>query len=152
MVLQATISQCFVWGAILTERLVFYYYEELGWAIIFAINTVASIYLYLTVDSLGGMEILLHLNLLFGIVYLPWQFIHLRSLRADARQSGEVVERENVARWKLLKDGLSRSIHAKNQTSDTNAWGGWIGLTWMLGYWATLIPLWVNQIVVVFSR
>ena len=30
MVLQVVISQCFVWGAILTERLVFYFYEELG--------------------------------------------------------------------------------------------------------------------------
>jgi len=77
MILQVVISQRFVWGAILTRQLAFYYYEELGWANIFAINTLTSLYLYLTIDMLGDAEILLRLNLLFGSVYLPWQFIHL---------------------------------------------------------------------------
>ena len=45
MVVQVVISQGFVWGAILTERLALYFYEELGWAIIFAANTIASAYL-----------------------------------------------------------------------------------------------------------
>jgi hypothetical protein len=139
-------------GAILTGQLAFYYYEELGWANIFAINTLTSLYLYLTVNMLGDAEILLRLNLLFGSVYLPWQFIHLRVLRADARQSHKVVERETRVNGKLLKDGLWRSIHLRIQTSDANAWGGVVGLAWMTGYWATLIPIWVNQIVVVFSR
>ncbi len=75
MVLQVAISQCFVWGAILTRQLIFYYYEELGWAIIFSITTIVSAYLYLTIGTLAGTEILIRLNLLFGIVYLPWQFI-----------------------------------------------------------------------------
>jgi hypothetical protein len=152
MVLQVTISQCFVWEAILTGRLIFYYYEELGWGIIFAINTIASAYLFLTLGTSSGKEILLYLNLIFGIVYLPWQFIHLRVLREDARQSAEAVERNNGVNWKPLKDSLSRAIHVKYQTNDANAWGGLVGLTWMIGYWATLLPLWVNQIVVVFSR
>jgi hypothetical protein len=34
-------------------------------------NTIASAYLYLTVGALGGREVLLQLNLLFGLVYLP---------------------------------------------------------------------------------
>jgi hypothetical protein len=150
MVIQVVISQCFVWGAMLTRRLMLYFYEELGWVIIFAYNTIASAYLYLTVDTLGDMKILLRLNLLFGVVYLSWQFFNLRVLLADARQqSRQAVEGVD---WKHVWEGLARSIRVKNQTRDARAWGGWIGLTWMIGYWATLIPMWVNQIVVVFSR
>ena len=42
MVAQVVISQCFVWGAILTGRLALYFWEELGWAILVAANAVAS--------------------------------------------------------------------------------------------------------------
>ncbi len=76
MVLQVVISQVFVWVAILTEQFQFYYYEELGWALIFAANTTASAYLYLTVGTFGGRDVLLLLSVLFGAVYLPWQIIH----------------------------------------------------------------------------
>jgi hypothetical protein len=151
MVLQVVISQNFVWEAILTKRLVFYYYEELGWAIIFAANTIASAYLYVTVETLGGREILIQLNLIFGIVYLPWQFIHLGVLRSDARRDGEKVEPGTGVTWKLLAKGLGQSIHLRNRTSDAEAWGGLVGLTWMASYWATLIPMWVNHVVGVFS-
>ena len=44
MVTQVVISQAFVWAAILTEELEFYYFEELGWALIFVVNTIASAY------------------------------------------------------------------------------------------------------------
>ena len=73
MIVQVTISQLFVWGAILTRRALLYFYEELGWAIIFAANTVASAYLFWSVGKAGSGEFLLRLNLLFGVVYLPWQ-------------------------------------------------------------------------------
>ena len=152
MVLQVVISQCFVWSAILTRRLIFFYYEELGWATIFALNTIASAYLYLTVELLSGAYILLRLNLLFGLLYLPWQFFHLRVLRSDSRQSHTTDQQETGISRKLLKHGLWRSIHMRKQASDADAWGRLIGLTWMIGYWATLIPIWVNQIVAVFSQ
>jgi hypothetical protein len=151
MVLQVVISQGFVWGAILTERLVFYYYEELGWAIIFAANTIASAFLYTSVDTLGAREILIQLNLLFGVVYLPWQFIHLRALRSDARKRAETIEPDTGATWQLLAKGLSRCIHVRNRTSDAEAWGRLVGLTWMVSYWATLIPMWLNHVVGVLS-
>ncbi len=151
MVLQVVISQCFVWGAILTGRLVLYFYEELGWAIIFAANTIASAHLYLTLDGLGHEEILIHLNLLFGIVYLPWQFVHLRAQLSDARRGARAEQRDPVT-WEVLAEGLRRSIRERNRTSEAEAWGRLVGLTWMTGYWATLIPMWVNQVVVVFSR
>ena len=151
MVVQVAISQGFVWGAILTERLALYFHEELGWAIIFAANTVASAYLYATVDSFGGSEMLIQLNLCFGFVYLPWQFNHLRVLRSDARRPGEAAESGSKLTWAMFVKGLDESIHARNRTTDGKAWGGFVGLTWMVAYWATLIPMWVNHVFVVLS-
>jgi len=152
MVLQAVVSQCFVWGAILTARLMLYFYEEMGWAIIFAANTIASTYLYLTLRALGDAEFLIYLNLLFGLVYLPWQFIHLKVLLLDARRGSKRLRRGTWVTWELLGEGITRSLRVRNQTSDASRWGRLLGLTWMACYWATLIPMWVNQIVVVFSH
>ena len=144
MVAQVVISQGFVWGAILTGRLMLYFYEELGWAILFAANTIASACLWLTRPALGEARVLIYLSLLFGLFYLPWQVIHLRLQLSDARRG---VDPPMTA-----GEGLWRSIRLRNPTSDAAAWGGFVGLTWMTGYWATLIPLWVNQVVRVFSR
>jgi hypothetical protein len=152
MVIQVVISQGFVWGAILTERLPLYFYEELGWLIIFAANTIASAYLYASVETFGRGEILIQLNLLFGLVYLPWQFVHLGVLRADAKRGEETQAPRTPVSWSQLSKGLSRSLHVRNRRSDAQAWGRLVGLTWMVSYWATLIPMWVNQIVVAVSR
>src|SRR5690242_7124803 len=81
MVAQVVISQGLVWAAIVIERSDFYYYEELGWGLIFFANMIASAYLYV-IGSVADKKVLLQLNLLFGIVYLPWQVIHLTALRA----------------------------------------------------------------------
>ena len=151
MVAQVVISQLFVWGAILTGRLALYFYEELGWAIIFAANTIASAYLYATLDAPGRGEILIQLNLLFGLIYLPWQFNHLRILHSDARSGGEKSESDMGVSRASLSEGLRESIHTRNRTSDAGAWGGFVGLTWMVSYWATLIPMWLNHVVGVFS-
>ena len=70
MVVQVLISQGFVWGAIVRGRLEFYTYEEVGWGLIFAANTIASLFLFLTVELAGGLAILLPANLLFGAFYL----------------------------------------------------------------------------------
>ena len=59
--------------------------SEMGWGMIFVIHTVAGALLYWTLDNFGGRELLLQLNLLFGVVYLPWQLIHLRALRLRAK-------------------------------------------------------------------
>jgi len=121
MVVQVVVSQVLVWGAVLTGRLVLYFYEELGWAVIFAANTIASAVLVLR----GEPHLLLYLNLVFGLLYLPWQAIHLRMLRANARA-------------KVVAD-----TPTKQRRTDGEAWGGVIGLSWMAGYWATVIPAWV---------
>ncbi len=152
MVVQVVISQGFVWGAILTERLVLYVYEEAGWAILFVANTLASAYLYTTLDDpLGGAERLLQINLLFGLVYLPWQMFHLRSLRREAKQAAEAVASGDGARGGSVKTGWHRSIHERNRRCDAASWGGFVGLTWMVSYFATLIPVWVYYVVLVLA-
>ncbi|MCP4424965.1 MAG: hypothetical protein GY803_10765 [Chloroflexi bacterium] len=147
MLAQVAVSQVFVWGAILSVRLRLFFYEELGWAFIYAANAIASAYLYAASDNLGGRELLLLLNLIFGAGYLPWQFIHLRGLLADARHQ----ERERAAAermtWRLLRNGFHRAIMVKNQTSAFRDWGGWVGMVWMASYWAILMPTWVFLIV-----
>src|SRR5262249_30278500 len=124
----------------------------LGWAILVAANAVASLGLSATRDALGDARILLHINVLFGVVYLSWQVFHLRLQIAGARRAGETPRPATRVSWKLLRDGLRRSMHEGHRTTDATAWGGLVGLLWMAGYFATLLPLWANQIVAVFSR
>ena len=143
MVAQVVISQVFVWSAILTKRLELYYYEEVGWLIIFAANTAASIFLYVAAGTPDNGIFLLQLNLVFGAGYLPWQVFHLRSLRVEAR-----VEPETPTGW---RQGLHDAIFQRNRRTDARAWGGTIGLTWMLAYWVVLIPWWVHHIAGVIS-
>lgn len=141
MVVQVVIAQGFVWGAILSERRVLYFYEELGWAVIFVINTSASG--YLRTRAQGPLDAkLLELSMWFGAIYLPWQLLHLRALYAAARNSS--------TSGTSLHDGLRRALFVRNRRRDAGSWGGWIGLSWMAGYWAVLIPLWMNEIVNAF--
>jgi hypothetical protein len=138
MVGQVAISQLFVWAAILTGRRALYFYEELGWAVIFAANAMASAYLLFHADAPANHRILLELNLLFGGVYLPWQVVHLRMLRANAGR--HPVDG--------APGGLRRALLVRNRRTDAEAWGGLVGLSWMVGYWAMIIPAWVYAIVV----
>jgi len=149
MVFQVVVSQFFVWGAIATERLALYVYEELGWLVMFAANTLASAYLYATVEGLGPREILLQLNLLFGAFYLPWQVMHLHALRTDARQTAQSTEGAAPITPRLVANLLGRALYQRKRATDAASWGGLIGLTWMVAYWAVLIPVWVHQIVLV---
>jgi hypothetical protein len=145
MVVQVVLSQFFVWGAILTGRHSLYFYEELGWGVIFVANTASSAFLYGTVASLGAGELLLQLNLLFGLVYLPWQVVHLRALRGDARKQAH--ESQTPVTGPLVASRLRRALHEWKETTDAASWGGLVGLTWMTAYWATLIPMWVHRVV-----
>ncbi|MDJ0785409.1 MAG: hypothetical protein QNK05_01300 [Myxococcota bacterium] len=140
MVVQVVVSQGFVWTAIGTRRLGLYFHEELGWFVIFAANTLASAVLLATAGELGDGRVLLVLNVGFGAFYLPWQVLHLRSLRAEATP-GHVS-------W---ASGLGDALRERNRRTDAASWGGWIGLTWMVAYWATLIPAWVTAIAVILS-
>src|SRR5262249_61510892 len=76
---------------------------------------------------------------------LPFQLVHLRGLRAAATQS------DSAPAPRRLAEGLQQSIRLKNRRTDAVAWGGWVGLLWMTGYWATLIPAWMYGNIVVLS-
>jgi hypothetical protein len=140
MTAQVVISQVLVWAAILEGRRALYFYEELGWGFIFAANTTASAYLCFRAGAPATPPIVLQLNLLFGAVYLPWQLLHLRMLRANAGASIDGAS-----------DGLQRAIRVRNRRTDAESWGGLVGLSWMIGYWATIIPAWVYGIVLLLS-
>lgn len=142
MVAQVIVSQAFVWSAILTRRLRLYFYEEVGWFVIFVANTVASASLYWAADPPAFGLVLLRLNLVFGVFYLPWQTLHLKSL---------VVETETDEIRVGWTEGLRDSILQRQPRRDAAAWGGFIGLTWMVAYWASLIPLWVSYVAVAVS-
>ena len=146
MVAQVVVCQGIVWTAIVTERHELYFFEELGWVVIFIANAVASAYLYLTVGSaLGGKEVLLLLSVLFGIAYLPFEGAHLASLRAEIRNHR--AQNTTAPASMRLATGLKRSMMVKNRRTHAEAWGGFVGLTWMFGYCATLVPVWIYYIV-----
>jgi hypothetical protein len=136
MVAQVLISQVMVWAAILTGRLALYFYEELGWALIFTANTLASAYLLLRTHVAVSRPLLLQASLVFGAVYLPWQLLHLRMLRANATQV-------SVAG---TSHGLLHAIRVRHRRTDAKSWGGVVGLSWMAGYWATITPAWVYAV------
>ena len=146
MVVQVVISEFFVWCAILTERQKLYFYEELGWGVIFIFYTAASAILYGTSNSPDSWKLLLELNLLFGALYLPWQFFHLKALRL--REKHQKINENFHAGiiWSILKKCLYQSFEVKNHTTQPEAWGGMLGMTWMIGYFATLIPVWIYLI------
>ena len=150
MVCQVALSQLFVWGSILTGRRSLFVYEEAGWAVIYGANTVASAYLYATAGLASGPTRLLELSLVFGAFYLPWQVLHLRSLVADAWREAEAGPAPPLTAA-LVRAQVTGALHARHPATDAAAWGGWIGLTWMTAYWATLIPLWVYAVVHVLA-
>jgi hypothetical protein len=152
MVVLVAIAQLFVWGAILTGRVALYFWEELCWTLLVAANAVASVALYSTREARGASASLIHISLLFGVVYLTWQVPNLRLQLADAKRAGETLRPTTRVSSKLLGDGLRRSIHDRKRTNDATAWGGSVGLLWMAGYFATLVPMWVHHIVVELSR
>ena len=148
MVVQVVVSQGFVWSAIATRRLDRYFYEEAGWFVIFLANTAASAFLLLTSPELGVGRVLLLLNVVFGAGYLPWQVLHLRSLRREAHAGAGDVGKGPVE-W---REGLRDALWQRNQSTRAGDWGGGIGLTWMVAYWATLIPFWVAYVALALSR
>jgi len=147
MVAQVVISQGLVWGAIGTRRLGLYFYEELGWVAIFVLCTVASARLYGAADALAEGRTLLQLNLLCALVYLPWQVVNLRALWARARRSEEGPEASPPLTRQLVASCLRRALYEHRRATDAESWGGLLGLSWMAGYWATLVPLWLYSVV-----
>jgi len=85
-------------------------------------------------------------------VYLSWQVANLRFQIADARRASETLRPWTRVSWQQLGQGLRPAIHERNATTDATAWADLVVILWMVGCFATLLPLWANQVVRVFSR
>ena len=151
MTIQVIASQFFVWVAILTKRTKLYYYEEIGWFIIFIFNTIASIILYFSLEKYVINDILLLINLCFGAVYLSWQLFHLKSILDRVQlEKLHFISQDSIT-LQTLRMGLIQSIYLRKSNVNIKDWGGIIGLTWMFCYWASLLPIWIYFILKVVS-
>ena len=146
MVIQVSLSQLFVWFAIILNKENLYFYEELGWFIIFALNTILSAILYIFANVEGNQIILLIISLVFGFLYLPWQIIHLKTIKDRV-----VKMSQSEVQTLGFNEGLKKSLTKRIKLTDYESWGGWVGMTWMYNYWIILIPGWMFYIVYVFS-
>ena len=146
MVMLVILSQVCVWTAIIFNRKMWYFYEEIGWFIIYSINTMVSLFLLSTLSYEGGKELLLFLNIIFGAGYLPWQFFHLKSLLQEGNKQAPANSSPITPSWKLFILGVKNSISVKNCSQRSEDWGGIIGVTWMAGYWAVIMPAWIYLI------
>ena len=149
MVVQVVISQGCVWWAILRDEPRYFYYEELGWWLIFALNALASGYLCSTAEVPSSQMLLLQFNLVFAVGYLPWQVIHLWTLWKDARSAAGETKAQAP---RDLKSGFRAALFERQPTTSSDAWGGWVGIVWMSSYWALLIPPWIGLIVEVLGE
>ena len=145
MVIQVIVSQFFVWGAILTGIQKLYYYEEFGWALIFIINTILNSILFFMINNISDYMFLIQLNLIFGIIYLPWQCFHLKNIKSRYQAMQGNTKPQTIS-WKTLKRGLKKSIQTKKISCEVEDWGGFIGMTWMISYWG-IIPIWIYVII-----
>lgn len=142
MVVLVVIAECFVWGAVLLYRFRYYVYEESTWLFICIANTVASLSLWQATEPASGRGLLLGLNFVFAVSYVPFQLLNLRFLWLNAVRNPAPAAGERPLTARLM-EGVVRSIRTKNRRTDPEAWGGWLGLLWMIGYFATFVPTWM---------
>ena len=148
MVGLVVVAQGLVWRAILTQRAIWFFYEEICWFLIFVANTLASAVLIVggaASETNGAM--LLDWNLVFGAFYLPWQVFHLRALWREALPGAA----PSGPRAKPWREGLRDARCRRARHTDAAAWGGVIGAVWMVAYWAAVIPVWVHQVALALS-
>ena len=146
MVIQVCVSQVFVWSAIFFQHRILYFYEEIGWFIIYSINTGVSLFILLNTTGSTGGDLLLYLNIIFGAGYLPWQFFHLKFLLKDGYNQRNENLPQPIISWSEFLNGIQNSITVMHSSTHSGDWGGIIGITWMFGYWAIIMPAWIYLI------
>ena len=112
--------------------------EEFSWFLMFVINTgINSVFFYH-----GDQSNLVILSLVHGVLYLPWQTLHLRFILSldDPPLSLRDVTITRVVR------GLKRAVWYRKRSVVREDWGGWIGESWMFCYWVVM-PVWLATIV-----
>ena len=146
MVAQVIVSQFFCWGAILIKYERLYFYEELGWFIIFLCNAIASAILF-SLDLTSGHYTLLILNLIFGALYLPWQVFHLKSITNRINRDDNIKQQVFDLNSNKVLGELQKSFQERKLSFDQSDWGGVVGMMWMYGYWILIIPVWMFFII-----
>ncbi|MDP6936029.1 MAG: hypothetical protein QGF36_01220 [Candidatus Marinimicrobia bacterium] len=146
IVIQVCVSQVFVWAAIIFKHRILYFYEEIGWFIIYSINTGVSLFILLNTTGSTGGDLLLYLNIIFGAGYLPWQFFHLKFLLKDGYNQRNENLPQPIISWSEFLNGIQNSITVMHPSTHSGDWGGIIGITWMFGYWAIIMPGWIYLI------
>lgn len=144
MLVAATVSQGFVWTAILTGRYRLYVYEEVGWFLLFAGHTAGAAWLLAAGPTTDGTRLLLLLSLVFGGLYLPWQGFHLRFLLSEARAQ-EADPPPAMAQTPIVSR-VRAALFSRRRATSSEAWGGLIGVTWMAAYWVLVIPVWMHVV------
>lgn len=150
MMVLVVMAECFVWGAVLLYRFRYYVYEESTWFFICIANTVASIVLWQGTETMSGRGLLLGFNFAFALSYAPFQLLNLRFLWVNAIRNPAPAAGGRPLTTRLI-EGTMRSIRIKNRRTDSESWGGWLGLLWMIGYFATFVPVWMYCIATVLA-
>ena len=134
------LAQGCVWIAVLSNTHGLMYWEELGWAAIFMLNTlINAVVVSPPPGSLDGPR---RVSWCFGCVYLPYQLLlHIPKLYADrfveCTSTGTARASCPVVSWQSAR----RAACFRAPTTDWQRWGGFVGAIWMVCYWG-LLPLW----------
>ena len=145
MMVSVVLAQGCVWIAVLSNTNSLMYWEELGWAAIFVLNTLINVVVVSPPASLDGPRLV---SLCFGCVYLPYQLLlHVPKLYADRRVEKHASRSSAsigvgtgvcpVVSWQSAR----RATYFRAPTTDWQRWGGFVGAVWMVCYWG-LLPLW----------
>ena len=109
-------------------------------------NSICSIIL-LNSNISSDHNILVILNIIFGILYLPWQVFHLKSILNRIKGNKDIQNQSIQFNKEKMKMELNNSFHERKVTYEQSDWGGVVGIMWMYGYWILIIPIWVFYIV-----
>lgn len=148
------VCQVCVWLAVLFDWPMCFFWEELGWAVIFVANTLASAFFYTAPGAraaLGPRFGCVEVSLAFGAVYLPWQLAcHLPQIYAHAaskaaRAEGKGHSKSTAGAADMLWASLRSALFDMQVSTDSEDWGGAVGTLWMVGYWVVM-PKWLFYI------
>lgn len=133
MLAQCAVSQVLVWLTVISGVGHWMFWEEVGWAVIFILNTIVSWWGRADPRYAGHV----HISLVYACLFLPYHFgLHLPALyRSRAEELNTGVR--TVLSWK----GLHRAATVRMPTRNLADFGGFVGAVWMVGYWV-LLPLW----------
>lgn len=138
MLVQCAISQLYVWVTVISGVGHWMFWEELGWAVIFILNTTINWWGRADPHYQGHARI----SIVYACLFLPYHLgLHLPSLyKSRAKELATGVT--TTLSW----EGIRRAATVRKPTRNLEDFGGFVGAIWMVGYWAVL-PLWHAYII-----